>query len=253
MSWIAANLKNKHCFFGRKGGVSQGVFAGLNVSPKGCDSEEELKQNLAIAAGWFGEQEKSFALLNQGVSADVFYIDEPSSFVITGDGMVTDKPGIILGLRTADCAPVLLEDAKNGVIGVAHAGWRGAFKGIIEKTVEMMQQKGAEVQNIAAAVGPCIAQDSYEVEESFYQSFWQKNKDFKRYFKDTENNRYLFDLERFCVDRLHNCGVTDITASRQDTYKNEDEYYSFRRFTHQGKVKTNGGFASQMSAIVLQK
>lgn len=253
MSWKAANLQNRHLFFGRQGGISKGVFAGLNISPKGCDSEKELGQNLEIVADYFGLGRQNLALLNQGVSADTFYIDKPSFLELTGDGMVTDKSNIILGLRTADCAPILLEDAKNGIIGAAHAGWRGAFKGIIENTVSLMCQKGAYVKNIAAAVGPCIAQDSYEVEESFYQTFEQKNKKFAKYFRIGENNHYLFDLEQFCVDKLKECGVDNITFSHQDTYKNEEEYYSFRRFTHQREIKPNGGFAAQMSAIVLGK
>ena len=251
MSWIAPNLQTSHKFFGRKGGISQGIFAGLNVSPKGCNDSEELEQNLEIAAQYFKLHKQNFALLNQGVSNKVFYIDKPTFLEFDGDGMVTDKPNIILGLRTADCAPILLEDAENGVIGAAHAGWRGAFKGVIENTINLMCQKGAELKNIAAAVGPCIAQASYEVEELFYQTFWDKNEDFKKYFVTKNNNHYLFDLEQFCADRLQDCGVANIITSKQDTYKDEKEYYSFRRFTHQGLVKENGGFAAQLSAIVL--
>ena len=251
MSWIAPNLQTGHKFFGRKGGISQGIFAGLNISPKGCDSKEELEQNLEIAAQYFKLHRQNFALLNQGVSDKVFYIDKPTFLELDGDGMVSDKPDIILGLRTADCAPILLEDAENGVIGSAHAGWRGAFKGVIENTIDLMCQKGAELKNIAAAVGPCIAQASYEVEELFYQTFEQKNKNYTKYFTAGENNHYLFDLEQFCVDKLKECGVDNIAFSHQDTYKSEKEYYSFRRFTHQGLVKENGGFAAQLSAIVL--
>ena len=147
----------------------------------------------------------------------------------------------------------MLEDAKSGIIGAAHAGWRGAFKGVIENTIDLMVQKGAKKQNIAAAVGPCIAQKSYEVDAGFYQTFQQKDKSYEKYFAAGVNNHYLFDLERFCVDKLKNYGIENVTASGHDTYENEPEYYSYRRFTHQGIVKENGGFAAQMSAIVLRK
>lgn len=253
MSWVAPNLQNKHQFFGRKGGVSRGVFAGLNISPKGCDSEAEWRQNLKIAAEYFSLSEKNLVLLNQGVSAKVFYVDKPSCLELEGDGLVTDCPEVILALRTADCAPILLEDAKSGIIGAAHAGWRGAFKGVIENTIDLMVQKGAKKQNIAAAVGPCIAQKSYEVDAGFYQTFQQKDKSYEKYFAAGVNDHYLFDLERFCVDKLKNYGIKNVTASGHDTYENEPEYYSYRRFTHQGIVKENGGFAAQMSAIVLRK
>lgn len=253
MSWIAHNLLNNHNFFGRENGVSQGVFAGLNISPKGCDSEAEWRQNLEIAANYFDLSAQNLVLLNQGVSADVFYVDKPSCLRLDGDGLVTDKPEVVLALRTADCAPILLEDVKNGIIGAAHAGWRGAFKGVIENTVDLMIQKGAKIQNIAAAVGPCIAQKSYEVDKVFYQTFQQKDKLYEKYFMVGANNHYLFDLERFCVDRLKKYGIENVAASHHDTYSDEQGYYSFRRFTHQGNIKENGGFAAQMSAIVLRK
>ncbi len=253
MSWIAPNLKNRHNFFGRENGVSRGIFAGLNISPKGCGSKTEWHQNLEIAANYFGLSEQNLVLLNQGVSAKVFYADKPSCLKLEGDGLVTDQPEVILALRTADCAPILLEDAERGIIGAAHAGWRGAFKGVIENTIDLMLQKGAKRQNIAAAVGPCIAQKSYEVDKEFYQTFQQKDMAYEKYFAIGVNDHYLFDLEGFCVDKLKNCGIENVVAAHRDTYGNELEYYSFRRFTHQGNVKENGGFAAQMSAIVLRK
>lgn len=253
MKWKARNILNEHCFFDCHGGVSKGVFAGMNVSPKGCDSKEELWENLNIAAGYFGLSKDRLALLNQGVSAKVFYVDKPTSFELTGDGMVTDRADIILALRTADCAPILLEDAKNGIVAVAHAGWRGALGGVIENTVDLMLRKGAILHNIAAAVGPCIGRESYEVDEFFHQQFLQKNAKFDKYFYNKEAEKFLFDLEKFCVDRLNACGVDKVEAARLDTYKLSDDYYSFRRFTHQRIVKENGGFATQLSAIVLRR
>lgn len=253
MSWNAPNLQNRHCFFGRTGGVSKGVFAGLNVSPKGCDNQDELEHNLDIAADFFKKKRQNFVLLNQGVSAQVFYVEKSSLFELDGDGVVTDKPNVILGLRTADCAPILLEDKAKGIIGAAHAGWRGAFKGVIENTVNLMLQNGAVIGDIAAAVGPCIAQKSYEVEKVFYDDFVQKKENYSKYFVRQDDKHYQFDLEEFCVDKLKECGVENVTWAHHDTYDMDKEYYSFRRFTHQKIVKANGGFAAQLSAIMLEE
>ena len=252
MSWIAPNLQNSHNFFGSSGGFSSGVFRGLNVNPKGNEILSEWEKNIEYIAGFFDLRKKDLVLLKQGVSANVFYVDKPSLFEFEGDGMVTDKPNIILGLRTADCAPILLEDIQSGIVGVAHAGWRGAIKGVIENTINLMLKKGASISNIAAAVGPCIAQNSYEVDENFYNFFITENKDFSKFFI-TKNNKRYFDLENFCVDKLKKSGIVNVSFSGQDTYSLKENYYSFRRFTHENKIKKNGVFATQMSAIVMKE
>ena len=146
----------------------------------------------------------------------------------------------------------MLEDRAAGVIGAAHAGWRGAYKGIIENVIALMLSKGARKENIAAAVGPCIAQKSYEVDAGFFRQFTEKDAGFNRYFKaGVREGFYQFDLERFCVDRLRKSGIVNITASGLDTYTLKDEYYSFRRFTHQGIVQRPKCFPTELSAIVL--
>ena len=251
--WTAPNLNPlKHCFFGAKGGVSKGIYAGLNVNTKSDDDIENLNQNLSIAAQRFGLKKENLLLLNQGVSSDAVYVDAPSQDKIYADGAVTDKKDIILCIRTADCAPVLLEDRKAGIIGAAHAGWRGAYKGIIENVVGLMLEKGADIQNIAAAVGPCIAQNSYEVDEAFYKQFTDDNAKFEKYFaKGKKLGYYQFDLEKFCVDKLKKCGIENVKVSGHDTYEMKDNYYSFRRFTHQGIVKKPKCFATEISTIVL--
>lgn len=253
MGWQAGNLnKDKHYFFGSEGGVSKGIYAGLNVNTKSDDNPADIGENLQRAAAKFGLNKENLLLLNQGVSAAAVYVDEACQDRIEADGAVTDKPGVVLCIRTADCAPVLLEDRKNGIVGAAHAGWRGAYKGIIENVVALMIEKGAAVENIAAAVGPCIGQKSYEVDEAFYRQFIDKNPDYGKYFiTGVRKGFYQFDLETFCVDRLRGCGITDISASGRDTYSLKDEYYSFRRFTHLGIVKRPKCFATELSAIVL--
>lgn len=253
MSWLAPNLDaRKHCFFGSAGGVSTGNYAGLNVNTKSDDSVECLNENLRIAAAKFGLQKENLMLLNQGTSDRAVYADTPSQDKTEADGAVTDKKNVILCIRTADCAPILLEDRQNGVIGAAHAGWRGAYKGIIENVVSLMLEKGAVLENIAAAVGPCIAQKSYEVDENFYNQFVQQDKAFAKFFiNGAKKGFYQFDLEAFCVDKLQKCGIGNISVSGHDTYALADDYYSFRRFTHQGLVQKPKCFATELSAIVL--
>lgn len=251
--WTAPNLDpKKHCFFGAEGGVSQGVYAGLNVNTKSDDNIEDLNENLTIVARHFGLKKENLLLLNQGVSAKAVYVEQPSRDLLEADGAVTDCPGIILSIRTADCAPILLEDRKAGVIGAAHAGWRGAYKGIIENVVDLMCKKGADIKNIAAAIGPCIAQKSYEVDAAFYEQFVNNDAKFEKYFaKGKKISYYQFDLENFCADKLRKCGIKNIEVSGLDTYELKNNYYSFRRFTHMGIVKKPKCFATEISVIVL--
>ena len=251
--WTADNLKQgKHCFFGSEGGFSKGLYAGLNVNTKSDDDVCCLDANLDKAAAYFGLKKEDMVLLNQGVSADAVYVTAASRDVLTADGLVTDKKNVILCIRTADCAPVLLEDRNAGVVGAAHAGWRGAFKGIIENVVGMMVARGARRENIAAAVGPCIGVLSYEVDESFYRQWMDRDAKFASYFTSgRKKGFYQFDLERFCADRLRGCGICNVSVSGKDTYALKEQYYSFRRFTHQGLVQRLKCFPTELSAIVL--
>jgi hypothetical protein len=253
MVWQAPNLRTeKHCFFGSEGGISVGIYAGLNVNTRSLDKKENLNENLSRAAQHVGLMRENLLLLCQGVSADAFYVDASSQDVLVADGAVTDCPNIGLCIRTADCAPVLLEDRVNGVVGAAHAGWRGAFKGIIENVVALMVERGADVEHIAAAVGPCIAQDSYEVDANFYRQFIDVNSGFAKYFMSgVKQDFYQFDLKSFCVDKLKSCGVQNISCSADDTYALADKYYSFRRFTHQNLVQKPKDFATELSVITL--
>ena len=252
MSWLAPNLpRQKHCFFDSGGGYSEGLYAGLNVSTKSGDDPSRVRQNLEKAAAYFGLEDENLHLLKQGVSNRVCYTGKPEPNRVEADGAVTDKPGVVLCIRTADCAPVLLADYENGVIGAAHAGWRGAFAGVIENTVALMVEKGACLENIAAAVGPCIGQKSYEVDDSFYRTFVEKDTTFGRFFADGRPGHRQFNLESFCVSRLKACGIGNISASGIDTFEEENGYYSFRRNTLRGLVGRKGDFPVEMSAIVL--
>ena len=247
MSWLAPNLPaDKHCFFGAEGGFSTGIYQSMNVSINSCDSPENVQKNLIKAAARFNLEPQNLHMLKQGVSAHVEYTAQAQPWQITADGAVTDQPDIILCIRTADCAPVLLADYYHGIIGAAHAGWRGAFGGVIEHTIDLMIAKGARLENIAAAVGPCIAQKSYEVDDQFYHTINQP-----QYFSSGRSGHWHFNLEAYCVDKLKHCGVTDICASGIDTYDQTNGYFSFRRNTHLGLIKQPKDFPVELSAIVL--
>ena len=248
MSWFASNLpREKHCFFDASGGFSTGIYQSFNVSISSQDNPQNVRKNLEKAAAYFGLKPENLNMLKQGVSAHPEYVSEAKQWQVTADGAVTDKPDVILCIRTADCAPVLLADYANGVIGAAYAGWRGAFGGIIENTLKLMLDKGAELKNIAAAVGPCIGQKSYEVDEVFYQTIGKPE-----YFAaGNRGGRWQFNLEQYCVDKLQILGIENICASGIDTYDKANGYFSFRRNTHLGLISQPKDFPVELSAIVL--
>lgn len=253
MTYQAPNLPtDKHYFFGRKGGVSTERFESLNCNIRGSDSMENIRQNLQIIAQHFHTDITQMCLVNQGVTNHAVYVETPSLYEITADGLVTDKKGLILGIKTADCCPVLLADYKNGVIGAAHAGWRGALRGVVENTIKIMLEKGAEKKNISAALGPCLQQQSFEAGEDILEEFLRINEQYRAYFSNGHReNHYQFNLEQFIINRLREYGISDISASGIDTYTSADEYFSFRRDTHSGQIFKKGDFPNHLSTITL--
>ena len=172
MSYGAPNLPaDKHFFFDRHGGVSAGKYASLNGSIKSDDDRENVLKNFALAAAHYHLPFERLAIVRQGTTNHAVFISQPERWQQFADGMVTDIPGIILTLRTADCCPVLFYDARNRIIGAAHAGWRGALYGIIENTLQLMLEHGAEKANIAAALGPCLQQQSFECRSDMRNEF----------------------------------------------------------------------------------
>lgn len=253
MSWSAPNLPHdKHCFFGAEGGVSTGKYASLNVNHKSLDKPENVTRNYEIICSRFGLSFANLSRLSQDVSADAVYIERPGFLEFKADGAVTDKPGIILSIGTADCAPVLLADYRNGVIGAAHGGWRGAFKGIVENTVALMLEKGAQIEHIAAAIGPCIQQQSFEMGAEVYELFLKQNADNDRYFiPGTREGRYMLDLSAYILDKLQTLGIVNAVDSGIDTYAEPGKYFSYRRNTHQGLIDAPADFPVELSTIIL--
>jgi len=222
-----------HGFLGRKGGVSQGVCAGLNVGLGSSDDREAIETNrrLAVEAVAPGAH---LVTLHQVHSATAIAVTAPfqDDARPQADALVTDRPGLALGILTADCTPVLFADMDAGVVGAAHAGWKGALGGVVSATVEAMEALGATRDNIAAAVGPTIARKSYEVDDAFLRRFVEADRENERFFSGGREGHHQFDLEGYVVSRLAEAGVTRIEALGLDTYSNPDLFYSYRRSTH---------------------
>ncbi|MBD8545618.1 peptidoglycan editing factor PgeF [Sphingomonas sp. CFBP 8760] len=223
-----------HGFLGRRGGVSTGIHAGLNVGIGSDDEAQAVAENRrrALAAVLPGG---NLATLYQVHSATVVTLDTVPGERPQADALVTNRPGLALGILTADCAPVLLVDAAAGVIGAAHAGWKGAVAGIAEATVAAMVASGARADRIAAAIGPCIARASYEVDDGFRDRVAAIDPANERFFADGRQGHHRFDLEAFVAARLAAAGVGRIEALGLDTYADEDRFFSYRRSTHRGE------------------
>lgn len=222
-----------HGFLGRGGGVSQGVVAGLNVGFGAGDDGGAVAENRrrAVAAILPGAK---LATAYQVHSPDAVAVAEPCPDAERphADALVTATPGLLLGIVTADCAPVLLADREAGVIGAAHAGWKGAYGGVIESTVSVMERLGARRDRIMAAIGPCIAQASYEVDEGFRTRFRDEAAQF---FGPGREGHYQFYLEGYVASRLAEAGIGAVERLGLDTYADETRFFSFRRATHRGE------------------
>lgn len=225
-----------HGFLGRRGGVSTGVVAGLNTGLGSADDPAAIAENRRRAAE---------AVLPGARLVSVFQVHSPDAVTVAdpwsddarphADALVTDRPGLLLGILTADCAPVLLADAEAGVVGAAHAGWKGAIHGVIDSAIAAMEKLGARRERIAAAIGPCIARASYEVDDGFLRRFAEVDAENERFFAAGAPGHHWFDLEAYVAHRLAAAGVRKIEALGLDTYSDPTRFYSFRRATHLGE------------------
>ncbi len=225
-------LPFRHGFFTRKGGASSGVYAGLNCGTGSGDQAEIVAINRARVAEAMGVPLSALATVHQIHSADVVTVTGPLALRPEADALVTATPGLALAVLTADCQPVLFADAKSGVIGAAHAGWRGARDGVLEATVAAMESLGARRADIAAVIGPTISQAAYEVGTEFLENFLSDDPENARFFANGEGGRYLFDLPSYGLHRLRAAGVGHAEWTRHCTYRDPDRFYSYRRTTH---------------------
>jgi polyphenol oxidase len=239
-----------HGFLGRRGGVSTGDLAGLNVGYGSKDDRDAIEENRrrAIAAVLPGAK---LATVHQVHSANVVYVDRPWSYDNRphADAMVTDRPNLLLGILTADCAPVLFADSRAGVIGAAHAGWRGALAGVTDATIAAMEQLGAQRERIRAAIGPCVAQESYEVDEGFRKRLLADDPANDDFFIASPRSRPHFDLPAYIGRRLDAAGIAGCEMLGLDTYAEPERFYSFRRATHRGEAD----YGRQVSLIALRR
>jgi YfiH family protein len=239
----------RHGFLGRRGGISEGVCSGLNVGLGSGDDRAAIAENRrraveAVAPG------AALVTLHQIHSADALRVTAPwpDDARPRADAMVTDRPGLVLGILTADCAPILLADPAAGVVGAAHAGWKGALGGVVESTVAAMASLGADRARIAAAIGPCIARRSYEVDEVFLRRFAEADPENERFFSDAARpDRRRFDLEAYVLSHLAAAGLNRVQALGEDTYAQPDRFFSYRRATHRGEPD----YGRQISLIAL--
>ena len=226
-----------HGFLGRRGGVSTGELAGLNVGYGSSDDRSAIDENRrrAVAAVLPGAE---LTTVHQVHSAEAVYATErwPQAERPHADAMVSDRSGLLLGILTADCTPVLFADPEAGVIGAAHAGWRGALAGVTDSTIAAMERLGATRGRIRAAVGPCIAQPSYEVDEGFRARFVEAKADNERFFTPGPSGKPHFALEAYVIARLIAAGIDEVEALHLDTYADPDRFYSYRRATHRGEA-----------------
>lgn len=235
-----------HGFFGRSGGVSHGIYESLNCGLGSADDITHVIENRRRVQSSLGAD--TLCTLYQVHSAKTVMVDTPWITGPEADAMATRTKGIALGILSADCAPVLLADSEAGVIGAAHAGWKGALGGIVESAISAMEQLGASRARIAAAIGPCISQANYEVTDAFRERFVQAAATNERFFAaGTRPGHRQFDLDGFVADRLQRAGVDNVSRLFRCTYAHEGEFFSFRRATHRRETD----YGREISAIVL--
>ena len=259
----AANLQRQdgiaHGFFGRSGGVSAGLYATLNCGPGSDDARANVIENRRRVAAALSP-DAALVTCGQVHGTQVVTVTRPwpigtgreddAKLIPPGDALVTNVPEIVLGILTADCAPVLFADMHARVVGAAHAGWKGALAGVVESTVSAMEALGAHRVRIAAAIGPAISQANYEVGPEFLARFADADPANTRFFAaGARAANHQFDLEAFVTHRLKAAGVAAVEPLRVCTYARESDFFSFRRATHRGE----GDNGRHISAIVLRK
>lgn len=222
----------RHGFFTRKGGASSGVFSGLNCGTGSSDQTEIVAINRARVAAAMEVDGRQLAGVHQIHSADVISVDGPQSDKPRADALVTSTPGVALSVLTADCQPVLFADAKAGVIGAAHAGWKGAQSGVLEATIDAMCALGATRDRICAAIGPSISQRAYEVGPEFFDIFLDEDPENTRFFAGGDGDRMHFDLPGYGLSRLRAAGISQAEWTRHCTYYDPERFFSYRRSVH---------------------
>lgn len=241
----------RHAFFTRSGGSSEGVYAGLNCGFGSGDDPARVASNRAVAMARLEQGPNALVTVRQEHTNTVLVVDKPFPHdqAPVADALVTKRTNLVLGVLTADCAPVLLADGKGRVVAAVHAGWRGALAGVVDAAIVAMEGLGAKRARIVAAIGPSISRRSYEVGPEFPPPFLAEDADNAEFFRDSPRaGRYLFDLPGYLARRLARIGVSDVATTPCDTCIEADRFYSYRRSVMAGEA----AYGRQLSAIVLE-
>lgn len=226
----------RHGFFTRRGGASSGIYAALNCGGGSTDQSAVVSINRGRVAGALGVPPDHLISVHQVHSADVAILDTPPEARPRADALVTATPGLALAVLTADCQPVLFADARAGVVGAAHAGWRGALAGVLEATLDAMENLGARRTDTVAVIGPTISQRAYEVGPEFLETFLDDDIGNGRFFADGAGDRVQFDLPAFGLARLRAAGIGHAAWTRHCTYSDPERFFSYRRSVHAGEA-----------------
>jgi len=220
--------KLKHCFFSRNNGFSRGVYRSLNCGRGSKDNKKNIQKNLKFVAETMAVERAKLILMHQTHSNKVVEITKKNyKKIIVADAMITQMRNLAIGVVTADCVPIIFCDIKSQVVGCIHAGWKGAFSGIVENTIQKVQKLNLK-NKIYASVGPCIGNKSYEVDIKFYEKFVSKSWKNKIYFRYKSKTKKLFDLRKFVTDKLLKLNVK-VDQIKKDTFTEKSNFFSYRR------------------------
>jgi YfiH family protein len=238
-----------HCFFSRKGGYSKGIYQSLNCGQGSNDNKGNITKNLALVSKKMKVEKKKLALMYQTHSNKVIIINKKNRYSVKfkSDAIITNIKGLALGVVTADCVPIILFDVKNNIIGCVHAGWKGAFSGVIENTIKKFKKLGSK-NKIYAAIGPCIGNKSYEIDLDFYKKFIAKTKNNRIYFVNKNDKKKLFNLRGYINDKLIKLNVK-VDHIRKDTFNEKGSFFSYRRSQKLGQ----SDYGRCISVIALTK
>ena len=235
-----------HGFFNNLGGVSNGIYKSLNCGIGSNDKKKNVIKNLKIVSKKIGIKKK-IILLHQLHSDKIFFINKISKKKLLGDGLITNNKNIAIGILTADCAPILFYDPKKNIIGVAHAGWKGAYKKIGKKMISKFKKRGSKVNNILAVIGPCISQRNYEVKNDFKTKFLKQSPQNVKHFKLIKNKIY-FDLNGYVFNQLIKTGIKNVEIIKKDTFNPKNNFFSARR----SFKKKNNDYGRNISIIMIK-
>ena len=228
-SKLIGKYKNiSHGFFNKSGGHSDGIYRSLNCGKRSKDNKNNINKNLKKICQKIGCSKSKFVLLNQAHSNKVFSINNIPKKKPTGDALVTYISNCALGILTADCAPIFIFDPKKKIIAAIHAGWKGAYKKIIYKTVYDLKKKGSNIQDLIVVIGPCISKYNYEVKKDFLKKFINQNKKNRRFFNFSKK-KIFFSLNEYIKNQLKDIGVKNIEIINKDTYLRKNNFFSYRR------------------------